>query len=71
MVKISLRGKCKHVLLTTSNGVPARCVVKVELDHDIPLTYDLYDIGLFVPTEFGTLLEVGLPVTVTLEQNGN
>jgi hypothetical protein len=71
VVKISLRGKCKHILLTTCNGLPARCVVRVELDQDIPITYDLYDIGLFVPTEFATLLEVGLPITVTLEQDGN
>jgi hypothetical protein len=71
VVKISLRGKCKHILLTTGNGLPARCVIRVELDQDIPATYDLYDVRLFVPTEFATLLEVGLPMTVTLEQNGN
>lgn len=71
MVKINLRGMCKHVLLSPDNGVPAQSVVRVELDHDIPVTYESYDIRLFVPTEFATLLEIGLPITVTLEQNGN
>ena len=71
MVKINLRGSCKDIKLTASNSEPARCMVQVELDHSIPLTYHLYEIKLLVPTEFATLLEVGLPVTITLEQNGN
>lgn len=71
MVKVCLRGNCTTIQLTTSNGVPARCLIRVEMDHDIPLTYDLYEVQLFVPTEFATLFEVGHPVTLTLEQNGN
>jgi hypothetical protein len=70
MVKVCLRGECKDIKLSTSNGVPARCVVRVEMDHDIPLTFDLYDVQLFVPTEFATLFEVGHPLTLTLEQHG-
>lgn len=65
-----MRGECTHIQLTTSNGVPARCLVRVAIDQDIPLTYDLYDVQLFVPTEFATLFEVGHPLTLTLEQNG-
>ena len=71
MVKVCLRGECTNVQLTTSNGVPARCLVRVALDHDIPLTYDLYEIELFVPTEIATLFEPGHPITLTLEQNDN
>jgi hypothetical protein len=71
VIKVCLRGECKNIKLSTNNGVPARCLVQVEMDHDIPVTYDLYDVQLFVPTEFATLFEVGLPVTITLEQNGN
>lgn len=70
MVKVCLRGECTHIQLTTSNGVPARCLVRVAIDHDIPLTYDLYDVQLFVPTEFASLFEVGHPLTLTLEQHG-
>ena len=68
MVTIRLQGKCKNIELTPNNGEPARCVIRVELDHDVPLTYHRYDFQLFVPTEFATLLEVGLPISVTLEQ---
>ena len=71
MVKIRLTGKCKKIQLTPNNGQPARCLVQVELDRDIPLTYDVYDVHLLVPTEFATLLEVGLTVTLTLEQRGD
>ena len=71
VVKICLRGKCKSIHLTSNNGEPARCAVLVELDRSVPLAYDLYDIELLVPTEFATLLETGLPVTLTLEQNGS
>lgn len=69
MLKICLTGKCKNVQLTPNNGEPARCLVHVELDHDIPLTYDRYDVHLFVPTEFATLLEIGSTVVLTLEQH--
>jgi hypothetical protein len=51
-----------------TNGQPARCMVRIELDHSIPLEYHRYDIQLFVPTEFASLIETGLPVTITLEQ---
>jgi hypothetical protein len=69
LVKICLRGKCTDVHLIPVNGEPARCVIQVQLDHDIPQTYHPYDIEMFVPTEFATLLEAGLPVSITLEQN--
>jgi hypothetical protein len=41
------------------------------LDHNVPLTYHLYDIRLYVPTEFANLLEIGLPIIVTLEQEAS
>jgi hypothetical protein len=41
------------------------------MDHGIPLTYNPYDVQLFVPTEFATLFEVGHLLTLTLEQNGD
>lgn len=71
MVKICLTGKCKDIRLKPNNGQPARCFVQVELDHDIPLTHGVYDVHLLVPTEFAALLEVGLAVTLTLEQSGD
>ena len=71
MVKISLRGECKNIQLTPTNCEPVRCVVRVELDHNTPLIYRRYDIHIFVPTEFANLLEVGIPVTVTLEQGAS
>ena len=71
MVKICLTGKCKNIQLKPNDGQPARCIVQVKLDHDIPLTYNGYDIQLFVPTEFATLLKADLAVTITLEQGGS
>jgi len=56
--------------MTPNNGIPSRCEIKIELDHDISQTYRAYDIQLFVPIEFATLLEVGLPLTITLDQSG-
>jgi len=50
---------------------PSGCEVRLELDHNVSLEYHRYDIQLFVPTEFATLLEVGRTATVTLEQNGD
>jgi hypothetical protein len=44
-------------------------MVRVELDYDDSPSYNLHEIQLFVPTKFGSLIEVGLPVTVTLEQD--
>jgi len=70
MVKISMRGNCKNIQFTPKNGEPARCMVRVELDHNVSPAFHLFDIQLFVPTEFASLLEIGIPVTVTLEQNG-
>ena len=71
MVKISLNGNCKDIQMIPNNGFPVRCRVKIELSRDIRLTYPVHDIELFVPTEFATLLEVGLPVTVTLDQTND
>jgi hypothetical protein len=68
MVKICLKGKCKNIHVTPNNGDPSRCEVSVELDHNIPLTYQAYDIRLLVPIEFATLLEVGRPLIITLDQ---
>jgi hypothetical protein len=68
VVKICLRGDCKDIQIMATNGQPARCMVRIELDHSIPLEYHRYDIQLFVPTEFASLIETGLPVTITLEQ---
>lgn len=70
MVKVCLKGRCKSIALTAENGEPTRCVVRVELDHNISAAYRLYDVQLFVPAEFATLLEVGQVLMVTLEQNG-
>jgi hypothetical protein len=69
MVSINLRGRCKSVELISRNANPGLCMVRVELDYDVSLTRHLHEIQLFVPTKFGTLLEAGLPVTVTLEQD--
>jgi hypothetical protein len=69
MITICLKGKCKNIQFTPNNGEPARCMVRVELDHDVPLTYRIYEIQLFVPIEYATLLEVGRPLTVTLDQD--
>ena len=66
-----LKGTCKNIQLTPENGEPTRCVIRVELDHNVSRTYRLYDIQLFVPAEFATLLEVNRPLFVTLEQNGS
>lgn len=45
-------------------------VIRVELDRNVLRTHGPYDIRLFLPIEFATLFEEGLPVVVTLEQNG-
>jgi hypothetical protein len=71
MVKICLRGHCKSIGIIPSNGEPTRCEIRLELDNNVSLAYHLYDIQLFIPTEFATLLEVGRTVSVTLEQNGD
>jgi hypothetical protein len=68
VVKISLNGKCKDIQVIPNNGFPVRCKVRVELSRDIQLTYPIHEIELFVPAEYATLLEVGLPLTVTLDQ---
>jgi hypothetical protein len=68
VVKISLNGKCKDIQMISNNGFPARCRVKIELSRDIQLTYPVHEIEVFVPAEFATLLEVGLPLSVTLDQ---
>jgi hypothetical protein len=68
MVKICLNGKCKDIQIIPNNGFPVRCRVRIELSRDILLTYPLNDIELYVPAEYGSLLEIGLPLTVTLDQ---
>lgn len=71
VVKICLRGTCKAIGIIPTNGEPTRCEIRLELDHNVSLAYRLYDIQLFVPAEFATLLEIGRTVSVTLEQNGD
>jgi hypothetical protein len=69
MVKICLRGTCKSIGIIPSNGEPTRCQVRMELDHNMSIEYHPYDIQLFIPIEFASLLEVGRTFTVNLEQN--
>ena len=71
MVKICLNGKCKDIQIIPNNGFPVRCRVRVQLSRDVLLTYPLHDIELYVPAEYATLLEVGLPLVVTLDQTGD
>ena len=71
MVKICLNGKCKDIQIIPNNGFPVRSRVRIELSCDILLTYPLHDIELYVPAEYGSLLEIGLPLTVTLDQSGD
>jgi hypothetical protein len=71
MVKICLNGKCKDIQIIPDNGFPVRCKVQVELNRDILLTYPMHNIELYVPAEYATLLEVGLPLIVTLDQTGD
>lgn len=68
MVKICLRGECKNIQIVATIGQPARCMIQIELDHNIPLENHRYDIQLFFPTEFASLIEVGATVGITLEQ---
>jgi hypothetical protein len=70
VVKIYMRGQCKKIQIIPNNGEPTRCMVQIELEHYISLEYRRYDIQLLVPAEFATLLEAGLPVDITLEQDG-
>jgi hypothetical protein len=65
-----MKGESKNIRLSTNNGGPPRSSVGIELDHRVPLTYGRYDTQLLVPSEFAALLEVGLRVILTLEQNG-
>ena len=71
MVKICLRGTCRAVGIVPTNGEPSRCEIRLELDHNVSLEYHRYDIQLFIPVEFATLLEVGRAVSLSLEQNGD
>jgi hypothetical protein len=71
MVKICLRGHCKSIGIIPNNGEPSRCEIRLELDHNVSPEYHLYDIQLFVPAEFATLLEVGRMVTMTVEENAD
>jgi len=70
MIKVCLTGRCTSIEPTAQNGKPAHSVIRVELDRDSSWSYSNHDIKLFVPIEFATLLEVGLPVVMTIEQNG-
>ena len=67
----SVERQVQNIVIAPDNGEPARCMVQVELGHNICLAYPRYDIQLFVPTEFAGLLEADLPLNITLEQNGN
>ena len=71
MVKICLRGTCKAIGIVPRNGELRRCEIRLELDHNVSLEYHRYDIQLFIPVEFATLLEVGRAVTLSVEQNGD
>jgi hypothetical protein len=70
MVKVCLTGRCTSIQPASHNGNPVHCVIQVEMDHSALHAYSSYDIQLSVPIEFAALVEVGLPVVVTLEQNG-
>lgn len=69
VVKICLNGKCTNIQIIPENGFPSRCILQIELDRHLQLAYRPYDVQLFVPAELATLLEVGHPVTLTLEQS--
>jgi hypothetical protein len=69
MVKINLQGRCKNIRPTRFDSEPACCAIVVELDHSFSLPDSLYDVQLFIPAEFATLLEVDSPITFTLEQH--
>lgn len=68
MVKVCMKGVCRNVQMSPSNGEPRRCAIQVELDHNVSIEYRLYDVELFVPVEFASLIEAGLPLTLTIEQ---
>ncbi len=68
-MKICLRGQCKKIDFTPANGKPPRCVIRVELEQYVSDRYRMDEVQIFVPVEFASLLEAGLPVTITLEQN--
>ncbi|MFY9690967.1 MAG: hypothetical protein WA369_11480 [Candidatus Acidiferrales bacterium] len=70
MVKVCLKGRCRSVEPTSHNGNPVQCVIQVELDRGVLPVHGVYDVRLVVPIEFAMLLEAGLPVVVTLEQDG-
>jgi len=70
MVKVCLTGRCTSIHPTAQNGEPAHYVIQVELDRNVSRTRGPYDIQLLVPVELATLIEEGLPVVVTLEQDG-
>jgi hypothetical protein len=71
VVKINLRGKCKKIERVADIGIHGLCIVRVQLDSDVSSISHLHEIQFLVPAKFGTLLEVGLPVTVSLEQGWN
>lgn len=54
MVKICLRRKCKTIQVAPNNDEPSHREVRVELDHDLPLTYRACDIRRLVPLEVAT-----------------
>ena len=71
MVKICLNDKCKDIQLIPNNGFPVRCKVSVELSRDLRLTYPIHFIEVYFPMEYASLLEIGLPLTLTLDQTGS
>ena len=70
MVKVCLRGRCKNIEPATKNGKTARCRIGLQL-HDGISFQDARDVELLIPAEYAALLEVGLSLTLTLEQNEN
>jgi hypothetical protein len=71
VVKICLNGKRKDIQLIPNNGFPVRCKVSVESSRDLRLTCPIHFIEVYVPAEYASLLEIGLPLTLTLDQTGS
>jgi hypothetical protein len=66
-----LEGRMPSQSAFPNNGERGRCMVMVDLDQNVPLTYHRYEIQQFMPAEFALLLDVGPSVRIALEQSGN
>jgi hypothetical protein len=51
VLKISLEGKCKGFKVIPADGFPSRCAVQVELGHEIPIAFPVYNIELSIPPD--------------------